>query len=135
MGTYCKNHVLERVDQYTNQAKNGEVTLRKTNGGTCGHLGGCNTNDLQKYDLRYEYQPSEADRAKAEAAEEEAKLNAEKEDAKQQAEKEADAKAKAEAEDVKQQAATSGSTDSAADTGTPEKTPQADAPPEPIPAS
>lgn len=128
MGTYCKNHVLERVDQYTNQAKNGEVTLRKTNGGTCGHLGGCTTNDLQKYELRYEYQPSEADKAKAEAAAEEAKLEAEKEEAKLESEKEADAKAKAKAEDAKQQAATSGSEASEKESK-PKKTPKADAPP------
>lgn len=63
MGTYCGNHVLAVVREYCDNAKNGEVTIKKTKEGTCGQLGGCTTAHDDLFQLRYEAAPREEAKA------------------------------------------------------------------------
>jgi len=78
MGTYCGNHILEEVRKASDQAKGGEVTLKKTNEGSCGHSGGCTTAHDDLFELRYEYQPSKEAKDDA-AAEDKEETDAKKE--------------------------------------------------------
>lgn len=101
MGTYCGNHVLEEVRKASDQAKGGEVTLKKTKEGSCGHMGGCTTAHEDLFQIRYEYQPSDeakdaASDAKDEADEAEEKAEAEKKASAEKAEEESAGETKSE---------------------------------------
>lgn len=52
MATYCVNHVNEEVERLK---KLGKVKKAKTKEGTCGHLGGCNTGNLDLVELKCDY--------------------------------------------------------------------------------
>lgn len=79
MATYCKNHVEEEIKRLKPNAKNGKVKKIPTKEGTCGHLGGCNTDNLELCRLEYEYQPSESEVEIAKSNEAEAKAAKEEE--------------------------------------------------------
>lgn len=52
MATYCRNHVEEEVERLK---KLGKVKKTKTKEGMCGHLGGCNTDNLDLVELKCDY--------------------------------------------------------------------------------
>ena len=66
MGTYCGNHVLAVVREYSDQAKDGEVTIKKTKEGSCGQMGGCTTAHDDLFALKYESNPPEKEESKPE---------------------------------------------------------------------
>lgn len=69
MATYCKNHVDEEVKRLIPNVKNGAVKKISTKEGTCGHLGGCNTHNLDLCKLEYEYKPAKEETTATEKAE------------------------------------------------------------------
>lgn len=52
MATYCQNHVEEEVERLS---KLGKVKETPTKEGMCGHLGGCNTDNLGLVKLECDY--------------------------------------------------------------------------------
>lgn len=52
MATYCKNHVEEEVERLSKLGKVEEIPTKE---GTCGHLGGCNTGNVELVGLKCEY--------------------------------------------------------------------------------
>ena len=52
MATYCVNHVEEEVERLS---KLGKVKKTPTKEGMCGHLGGCNTDNLGLVELQCDY--------------------------------------------------------------------------------
>ena len=52
MAVYCENHVGEEVERLE---KLGEVEKIPTKEGTCGHLGGCNTGNVNLTELKCDY--------------------------------------------------------------------------------
>lgn len=82
MGVYCEIHVLEQIKEYCAKAKNGEVTIKATKEGTCGHIGGCSSGLDERYQLTYEYD------AKADAASRPAPPEPPKEEPEEEAPKE-----------------------------------------------
>ena len=68
MATYCENHVLGHVVELAKNTEDGSVQIIPTDKGTCGHIGGCNTGNVNLFELKSEYVPSKEQKEEVEKA-------------------------------------------------------------------